>query len=316
MTHTSSRPAKPVLTQPFNYSSYCKSFLRSNLLLFILTVLALSSCISLIPTPPKMLTLTYTPPQNIPTQTKLAYHPSINRFYLPALVKLLATNLPVATSTTTPIQINITNLVTFTLCSPLESIKLHVLPEIISSPYAPPPPGHDERHQGVDFAYFRRGGRASISGDGVQSVLPGYVAAVVLDRFPFGNMTIIETERSALPEELAQNLGVEPGESLYLLYAHMAQPPHFELDQHVHSCQILGHVGTTGNSGGAHLHLETRIGPSGQRFVDMAYYDLTATASERVNYLLWATSGTFRHFDPMVLLEYPIHNLFILKNHP
>jgi murein DD-endopeptidase MepM/ murein hydrolase activator NlpD len=196
---------------------------------------------------------------------------------------------------------------TFTICSPIESIEVGVLPEIVSSPYNPPPPGHDEGHQGVDFAYFQRGGRASISGDGVQSVLPGRVAAVVLDRFPFGNMVIIETERSTLPEELAQDLGVQDGESLYLLYAHMAQAPLFELDQSVHSCQVLGHVGTTGNSGGAHLHLETKTSPSGQSFKSMAYYDLTATTAERVNYLLWATSGTFRHFDPMVLLEYAIH---------
>jgi murein DD-endopeptidase MepM/ murein hydrolase activator NlpD len=291
---------------PIDYLCHCERTLRSNLIIIVLTALVLSSCATQkIPHSEQLIhTVTSTQPKNLPTQTKFAPNPISNRLYLPVLVSLLSDRQPFAISTSAPIQITPTNPVTFTICSPIESIKVRVLPEIISSPYDPPPPGHDERHQGVDFAYFRRGGRASISGDGVQSVLPGRVAAVVLDRFPFGNMIIIETERSAFPEELAQDLGVQLGESLYLLYAHMTQAPRFELDQPVHSCQVLGHVGMTGNSGGAHLHLETRIGPSGQRFESMAYYDLTATTAERVNYLLWATSGTFRHFDPMVLLEF------------
>jgi hypothetical protein len=40
----------------------------------------------------------------------------------------------------------------------------------------------------------------------------------------------------------------------------------------------------------------------------MRFYDTRATQEEMDNYVLWRTSGVFRHFDPMVLLSYNLTN--------
>jgi len=156
----------------------------------------------------------------------------------------------------------------------------------------------------VDFAYFHRFNRVAIEGAGIQSVLKGQVAAAIVDSFPYGNMLIIETPGAALPPGLAGLIQIAAGESLYVLYAHMERPPALRLGDNVETCQSLGTVGKSGNAGGAHLHLETRLGPSGTRFKSMSYYKVWATDEQRSNYLLWRTSGTYRHFDPMTVLLY------------
>jgi murein DD-endopeptidase MepM/ murein hydrolase activator NlpD len=117
---------------------------------------------------------------------------------------------------------------------------------------------------------------------------------------------IVETLQELLPVDLAQYLGINPGEALYVLYAHLENPPEVESGQQVTACQPLGAVGMSGNAGVPHLHIETRIGPAGARFSGMRFYDTLATQQERDNYLLWRTSGVYRHFNPMDLLLYQL----------
>jgi murein DD-endopeptidase MepM/ murein hydrolase activator NlpD len=190
----------------------------------------------------------------------------------------------------------------FQACSPLAGHTWNDLREIVTNPFDPPPPGKDSGHHGVDFAYYRRGERLSIEGVPVQSVFPGKVAAVIHNRPPYGNMVIVETPGSAL----ADFLGMIPGESVYMLYAHLKADPLVNLGQDVICGEELGEVGNTppGWSGNPHLHLEERIGPSGHEFPSMAYYDNSITLEEKSNYELWRTSGTFRMLDPLHLLEH------------
>jgi murein DD-endopeptidase MepM/ murein hydrolase activator NlpD len=188
-------------------------------------------------------------------------------------------------------------------CSPLRDHALEELPGIISDGYHPPPMGKDDRHQGVDFSYYRRGERLSIEGVVIQSIYPGRVAATLGSTFPFGNFVIVETLAAELPAELRERFSILEGESLYILYAHMLAAPSPALGEAIEACQEIGQVGKSGNAGVAHLHLEMRHGPSGARFPAMAYYLAEHTAEERANYLLWATSGTFLHFDPMAVLN-------------
>ena len=188
------------------------------------------------------------------------------------------------------------------LCSPLAEHSLAQLPEIVSQPYAPPPPGKDERHHGVDFAYYNHGGRAAIDGEGVQAIMGGRVAAAIQDRLPYGNMVIIETPHESLPQEVLESTSIPKGNSVYHLYAHFAETPLVELGQDVECGQLLGHVGQTGYVVPvAHLHLETRIGPPGVAFESMAFFDTQATPEEQAAYTRWRTSGDFQHIDPMTL---------------
>lgn len=187
-------------------------------------------------------------------------------------------------------------------CSPLQDHPLDELPEIISDPYRPPPPGREERHQGVDFSYYRRGERLSIQGVPVQAVLPGTAVLVQAELFPYGNLVIVETPRSALPGPLVGRIGMAEGESVFTLYAHMESAPLVLAGDAITACQALGAVGKSGNAGIAHLHLEMRLGPAGGRLEPMRYYDLHATEVEKASYLRWRISGEFRHFDPMLVL--------------
>lgn len=192
---------------------------------------------------------------------------------------------------------------TIQVCSPLAFQTITELPEIVADPYDPPPPGREERHHGVDFSYYRRKDRLSILGEGIRSVFPGRVAAVVQDKYPYGNMVIVETTKGDLPTWLVEELQITEGDSLYLLYAHMDKSPLAQLGEIIDACQPLGEVGKSGDFNVEHLHLEARIGPGGTTFNGMAYYHTSTTVEERENYKLWRTSGDYRHFDPMILFS-------------
>jgi murein DD-endopeptidase MepM/ murein hydrolase activator NlpD len=195
---------------------------------------------------------------------------------------------------------------TFHLCSPLSLHPLSELPQVIGDPYDPPRPGREERHHGIDFGYYHFGDRDSMQGEPIQAVLPGVVASALDDHFPYGNMVMIETPQSLLPSDVVQILGFAPGDSLYVLYAHMNAPPLVRLGDSVEACQLLGEVGMSGNTELPHLHLETRLGPAGSVFESMLFYSTRATVEEMEAYKLWRTSGVFRHFDPMKLLSIPL----------
>jgi murein DD-endopeptidase MepM/ murein hydrolase activator NlpD len=192
---------------------------------------------------------------------------------------------------------------TFQICSPLTLHSLSELREITSDPYRPPPPGKEQRHHGIDFSYYRHGDRQTIQGVGVQSVLPGKVAASLVESYPYGNVVIIETPYSALPDEITDLLPINEEESIYTLYAHMDQPPLVTIGDDVISCQALGQVGKSGNAVEPHLHLEMRTGPPDATFTSMGYYQAQDTEEERKNYVRWRTGGEFLHFDPMLVLR-------------
>jgi murein DD-endopeptidase MepM/ murein hydrolase activator NlpD len=217
----------------------------------------------------------------------------------------------------------------FALCSPLEDITLEELghPDLLKNPFEMPRPGMDDGHHGADFSYWSRGARKEMLGLPVYSVLAGRVAGVLPDRPPYGNTIIIETAFESVPPHWLDGLalpdhvltptpsaallcpsGEYPGlhtgqRSLYLLYAHLNNPPVLEIGEPVACGQAIGEVGTTGNSVNPHLHLETRAGPSGVTFDAMGHYDNIATEAERLAYCTWRISGIFQMFDPMRLIS-------------
>jgi murein DD-endopeptidase MepM/ murein hydrolase activator NlpD len=229
----------------------------------------------------------------------------------PSIVTPATSVLPTITISSTPVVLaeDVENAIVsgspdsqFKLCSPLVLHALEDLPAIISSPYDPPPAGKDDRHHGVDFAYWEFGERTTMQGELIQSVLPGVVRMVLDDRFPYGFTVMVETQTADLPPSLVTRMEFEQDESLYTLYAHLDDYPLVKLGDVVEACQLLGEVGLSGNTDIAHLHLETRIGPIGTVFESMMFYSTSATIAEMENYKLWRTRGVFRHFDPMTLL--------------
>lgn len=214
------------------------------------------------------------------------------------------------------------------LCSPLEGYSLAQLRELVSNPYHPPPPGSDDPHQGVDLADRLPASQIALAGRPVQAVLPGRVVAVVADRFPYGSALMIESPLDELPASLLARLDLPAGSpapvtplalscppfeaptawdferpSLYLLYAHLQQPPAFQPEDEIDCGQQLGAVGDSGNALNPHLHFEVRLGPAGARLGSMAHYDPGATPAEMGAYCTWRVSGFFQLVDPLRLLE-------------
>lgn len=193
------------------------------------------------------------------------------------------------------------------MCSPLTSHAISQLANIVSDAYNPPPNGREERHHGVDFSYYQEGDKPGILGEGVQAIFSGVVVSVQIDRIPYGNMVIVETEINQPLGKLLIDLEPKTGQSIYHLYAHMVDEPIVHLGESVFCGQALGAVGQSGGPGYEfelpHLHLEMRIGPSGVKFPGMAFYDTRASITEIDAYKQWRTSGEFRHFDPMSLFS-------------
>jgi len=193
------------------------------------------------------------------------------------------------------------------LCSPLEYVELLDLPRVVSDGYHPPPMGSDARHQGVDLAYYHWKDGGALEGTRIQAVLGGVVAAALADTFPFGNVVIVETPREWLPLDQRTVFEIDEGESLYLLYGHLGpDSPAVQLGERVESCAALGYAGKTGNTLATHLHLETRVGPSGARFSEFSAFRESDSKEAKANYRLWRISGTFLHFDPLRLLLFEL----------
>lgn len=182
------------------------------------------------------------------------------------------------------------------------------LPKYITQPFIPPAGSNkEEGHHGVDFGYYHRDEIASnppLEGNPVQSVLDGRVAGIGYAPV-YGYYLIVETPGEWLPAAVVEAYAVEPGQSLYLLYAHMQTDAPFVPGDALACGQQVGQVGKSGDPqfiAEAHLHLETRVGPSGVIFDPMSYYTTSATEAEKAEYETWRSSGTFSLYDPMTLL--------------
>jgi murein DD-endopeptidase MepM/ murein hydrolase activator NlpD len=213
------------------------------------------------------------------------------------------------------------------VCSPLDGVSLDKIPEAIANPYRPPPLGSDNPHQGIDLAQRNPGNQIALAGLPVHAIMKGRVAAVLQDRFPFGNAVLIETPLATLPGAWLDQLELPSAQvtpavrsaltcpparipvewdpeirSLYTLYAHLQAAPALQPGDAVACGQQLGNIGSSGNALNPHLHLEIRVGPSGARFSSMAHYTTSATPDEMANYCTWSVSGLFQSIDPVQVL--------------
>ncbi len=215
---------------------------------------------------------------------------------------------------------------TTSVCSPLMDIPLSQLQDMIVNPFAPPPYGSDNPHQGVDFGELFGTQRIAIPGRQVNAVLSGRVAALISDRFPYGNAVIVETRIGDLPAGATAGLPTpaptpqrkaaltcpeqhptpivdSDQQSLYLLYAHMQEAPELRVGDKLTCGQKIGIIGSSGNALNPHLHIEARLGPSNASFAGMAHYESRATPEEMSAYCLWRISGYFQLVDPLIVLS-------------
>lgn len=263
----------------------------------LLFLLVLNGCTRSTPVPKPT---TSSAPQDLPVRVEptKAGRPTETEPAVPEANFTPTPGQPTPTTTNTPVPEP-------EFCTPLQDHTLQDLQEIITQAFLPPPPGKDTGHHGMDFAYYRRGGRLSIAGVLIQSVLKGKVASVLENEIPYGNMIMVESRYQDIPGKVASALGVTDSDSLYVLYAHMGARSTLNIGDSAACGQVLGEVGNTpkGWSSDPHLHLEARVGPPGAVFDGMVYYDTRAKPEEMANYERWRMSGEFVLVDPLMMLE-------------
>jgi len=190
------------------------------------------------------------------------------------------------------------------VCSPLAGHPIEDLAKIVSEPFKTPRPNRDDGHHGLDLGYWSWNG-TSIIGMPIDAILDGRIAAVINNRSPYGNALMIETIFERIPQYLHTRISIPEDQSLYLVYAHMENPPDLQIGQEITCGQSLGTVGLSGLTSGPHLHIEVRWGPAGTTFASMAYYTTDATPEEMAAYQTWRMSDTFHLFNPFLLLTLP-----------
>lgn len=80
----------------------------------------------------------------------------------------------------------------------------------------------------------------------------------------YGNVVIVEYGYRTLSLEAIDAFDLEPEQSLFVLLAHLEEPSEYEIGDIVDSQDVVGMMGSSGNSTGPHLHTEIRIGQTGQ----------------------------------------------------
>jgi len=193
------------------------------------------------------------------------------------------------------------------ICSPLADHPIEQLPQIISEPFKTPRPDDDDidddGHHGVDFGYWSFDGKVII-GMEARAALEGTVVGLGVNKYPYGEMVIIETPYDRIPADFRVSQNIPEGQSLYTLYAHLQNPVRFTVGDFVSCGQRIGEAGRTGMSSGPHLHVETRYGAPGTVIGAMAFYTTTATNEEMDNYKLWRNSnGKFHLVDATELFR-------------
>jgi RHS repeat-associated protein len=99
----------------------------------------------------------------------------------------------------------------------------------------------------------------------------------------YGNMILIEYGYEALPKSVRETYGLEQGESLYVLYAHLLEASTYNAGDTVNTGDLIGSIGNSGNSSGAHLHVEVRSGTSEQIFTTGRFCDISCASTEARN---------------------------------
>ena len=218
-------------------------------------------------------------------------------------------------------------------CSPLQGIDRSQLRLITSYAFITPNNYVESGHPAIDFSFYQFTNQltgqqyTTFAEFPVQAILPGKVILIENDRFPYGNMVLIETPLdqigagfsptiltpTSLPTSIyttddrcpvsGTQVSYDPTtKSIYTLYAHLASLPLVKEGDTVSCGQLIGYAGKTGHAAEDHLHLEVRIGPSLAQFGSIGAYHASNTPEERYNYCIWALSGIFQAIDPATLL--------------
>lgn len=193
------------------------------------------------------------------------------------------------------------------ICSPLAIQPLDKLSLIITQPFIMPRvmddgTYKDSGHHGLDVGFITRGTQ-KFTGSPVLAAITGYVAAIIHNRPPYGDMVMLETPYDQIPAKLITNQKIAAGDSLYTVYAHLQNIQDIIIGQEIKCGHQIAETGLTGMTDGPHLHFETRWGPPNASFPVMAYYINNVTEEEVKYYTIWRMSGKYHLFNPFDLLN-------------
>lgn len=76
-----------------------------------------------------------------------------------------------------------------------------------------------------------------------------------------GNLVVVEYKYDDIPAA-QRPTWLKSGESVYIRYSHLSDKDRISIGTDVEQGTMIGRVGSTGQSNGPHIHLETKSGPS------------------------------------------------------
>ena len=145
-------------------------------------------------------------------------------------------------------------------------------------------------HPGVDYA--------PPGGDDQIFASAGGVVAASGNQRAYGNYVIVEYAPDSVPQPMRGLPEYTEGDSVYILYAHLADtetglPPAATL---LNQGDGIGVVGSTGNSTDPHLHIEVRVGQQGLRVN-------TDSAADSQGAINWYNADKLTPIDPTLIFS-------------
>ncbi len=182
-------------------------------------------------------------------------------------------------------------------------------------PYASPdfrPPVSDisalgytfrDGHPGIDYTYQGGDDQIYASAGGVVR-FSGSMINRDGNYYDYGNYVIVEYPSDSVPQPMRDLPQYTEGDSVYILYAHLAETVTglITVGTVLNQGDVIGVVGSTGNSTAPHLHMEVRIGEA-DLAGDRTDTDEESLERNRIDYFVNRNQGRLPAIDPAVIFS-------------
>jgi hypothetical protein len=130
----------------------------------------------------------------------------------PTSIKPVISQIPTLEPTSVPTITQIPPTPTQTLVnrfwSPLKGIGLDELRLVTSQEFNKPTPFIESGHPALDFSFYQYREFTTFERFPIQAILPGKVILVIHDRWPYGNMILIETQLDQISPGLLKTIPI------------------------------------------------------------------------------------------------------------
>jgi len=162
----------------------------------------------------------------------------------------------------------------------------------------------EEGHPGIDYGYQSGGDNQIYASAGGVVRFSGSMINENGNYYEYGNYVIVEYQSDSVPQPMRDLPQYTEGGSVYILYAHLAETVTglITVGTVLNQGDVIGVVGSTGESTGAHLHMEVRIGEA-DLAGDRTDTDKESVERNRRDYFVNRNQGRLPAIDPVVIFS-------------